>query len=69
MNVHALYILELKTSKKKFPPVRLSARPSVCMSVSVSVCLLGRLKNLSGCKITFIRVSASKQNLVHVFYV
>ena len=54
MNVHDLYILELKTSKKI--PVRLS------------VCLLGRLKNFSGCTITSEGVSVSKQNLVGVVY-
>ena len=57
MNVHVSYVLEHETSKKSFP--------SVCLYVRTS----GRLQNLFGCTITFEGVSASKQNLVGVFYV
>ena len=53
MNVHILYVLELKTSKKEFP----------------SVCMYIRLCVPSWCTITFEGVSASKQILVDVFYV
>ena len=67
MNVHVLYVLELKTSEK------ISARLSVCMYVCLSVrryvCTLGRLQNLSGCTITFEVISTSKLNLVGVFNV
>ena len=58
MNVHELYVLEHKIRKKKF-------RLSICLSV----CTLGDLQKFSGCTITFEEVSASKQNLVGVFYV
>ena len=71
MNFHVLYVLELKKSKKMSarPPVHPSARLFVRPSVCLSVCMLGRLKNLSGCPITFQGVSASKQDLVGAFYV
>ena len=58
MNVHVFYVLELKTKEQKF-------RLSIC----ISVCTLGHLCVLSGCKITFEGVRASNQNWVGVFYV
>ena len=62
MNVHVLYVLERKTSKKNC--VRRSVRPSVCMSVGLSGCTI-----LAVDTITFEGVSGSKQNLVSIFYV
>ena len=66
MNVHVLYVLEHKTSKKKFcPPVRPSVRLPACLSVCLSVCTW----TFAVDTITFEGVSGSKQNLVCVFYV
>ena len=56
-NVHHLYVLEDKTSEKKFP--------SVCLSVWMYV----RTWTFHVDTITFEGVSGSKQNLVGVFYV
>ena len=56
-NVHGLYALEDKTSKKKFP--------SVCLSVWMYV----RTWTFHVDTITFEGVNGSKQNLVGVFYV
>ena len=56
-NVHGLYVLEDKTSKKKFP--------SVCLSVWMYV----RTWTFLVDTITFEGVNGSKQNLVGVFYV
>ena len=57
MNVHVLYMLKDKSSKKKFP--------SVCLSV----CLYVRTWTFHVDTITFEGISGSKQNLVGVFYV
>ena len=57
-NVHDLYVLEDKTSKK-------NVRPSVCLYV----CLYVRTWTFHVDTITFEGVSESKQNLVGVFYV
>ena len=57
-NVHILYVLEDKTSKKNF-------RLSVCLSG----CLAVRTWTFHVDTITFEGVSGSKQNLVGVFYV
>ena len=54
MNVHVLYVLEDKTSKKKF---------------RLSVCLSGCTWNFAVDTIIFEGISGSKQNLVGVFYV
>ena len=65
MNVHVLYILEHKMSKKN----------SVCLSVCLFVCLYGctyvrgSTWILAVGTIAFEGVSGSKQNLVGVFYV
>ena len=56
-SVHVLYILEDKTSKKKFP--------SVCLSGYLAV----RTWTFHVDTITFEGVSGSKQNLTDVFYV
>ena len=56
-NVHDLYVLEDKTSKKKFP--------SVCLSVWIYV----RTWTFHVDTITFEGVSGSKWNSVGVFYV
>ena len=61
INVHVLYILEDKTSKKKF-------RLSVCLSVCLEVWLYIRTWTFAVDTITFEGVSGSKQNLVGVFY-
>ena len=58
INVHDLYVLEDKTSKKNF-------RPSVCLSVWMYV----RTLTFHVDTITFEGVSGSKQNLVGVFHV
>ena len=60
-NVHVLYVLEDKTSKKKFP--------CVCLSICPSGCLAVRTWTFHVNTITFEGVSGSKQNLVGVFYV
>ena len=57
MNVHVLYVLERKTSTKKFPYVYLSVRLSAGRWV------------LSVETITFEEVTGFKQNLVGVLYV
>ena len=62
MNVHVLYVLEDKTSKKKF-------RLSICLSVCLSVRMSGCTWTFATDTITFEGVSGSKQNLVGVFYV
>ena len=59
MNVHVLYVLEDKTSKKKY----------FRLSVGLSVCLSGCTWTFAVDTITFEEVSESKQNLVGVFYV
>ena len=59
-NVHVLYVLEDKTSKKNS---RLSIRPSV----RLSGCLAVRTWTFHVDTITFEGVSGSKQNLVGVF--
>ena len=76
MNVHVLYVLEDKTSKKKISvclsvclPVRLSACPLVCLSVCLSVWPYVRTWTFAVDTITFEGVSGSKQNLVGVSYV
>ena len=56
-NVHDFYVVEDKTSKKKFP--------SVCLSVWMYV----RTWTFHGDTITFEGVRGSKQNLVGVFHV
>ena len=56
-NVHDLYVLEDKTSKKKFP--------SVCLSG----CTYVRTWTFHVDTITFEGVSGSKKNLVGLFYV
>ena len=56
-NVHDLYVLEDKTSPKKFP--------SVCLDVWMYV----RRWTFHVDTITFKGVSGSKQNLVRVVYV
>ena len=61
MNVHVLYMLKDKRSKKKFP--------FVCMSVCLSVWMYVRTWTFHVDTITFEGVSGSKQNLVSVFYV
>ena len=61
-NVHVLYVLEDKTSKKNF-------RLSVCLSECLEVWLYVRTWILAVDTITFEGVSGSKQNLVGVFYV
>ena len=58
-NVHVLYVLEDKTSKKN------NFRLSVCLSVGLSV----RTWTFHVDTITFEGVSGSKQNMVGVFYV
>ena len=55
INVHFLYVLEDKTSTKKFP--------SVCLSVRLSA----RTWTFDVYTITFEGVSGSKQNLMGVF--
>ena len=60
-HVHVLYVLEDKTSKKKFP--------SVCLSVCLSIRTYVRTWTFHVDTITFEGVSGSKQNLVGVFYV
>ena len=57
-NVHVLYVLEDKTSEKKFPSICLAG---VCRSVCTS--------NFAVDTITFEGISGSEQNLVGVFYV
>ena len=59
MNVHVLYVLEDKTSKKKY----------FRLSVGLSVCPSGCTWTFAVDTITFEEVSESKQNLVGVFYV
>ena len=59
-NVHVLYVLEDKTSKKKI---------SVCLSVCLSSSLAVRPWIFHVDTITFEGVSGSKQNLVGIFYV
>ena len=54
MNVHVLYVLELKTSKKNF---------------RLSVCLTVRTWTLAVETITLEGVNGSKRNLVGVLYV
>ena len=57
MNLHVLYVLEDKTSKKKCLSVRLSVYLSVCTwTFAVNT-------------ITLEGVNGAKQNLVGVFYV
>ena len=58
MNIHVLYVLELKTNTKKF-------RLSVCLYKGTINCL----QNLSGSTITFEEMSAFKQIFLSVFYV
>ena len=60
-NVHDFYVLEDKTSQKKFP--------SVCLSVWMSVWMYVRTWTFDVDTITFEGVSGSKQNLVGVFHV
>ena len=60
-NVHVLYVLEDKTSTKKFP--------SVCLSVCLSDYLAVHTWTFHVDTITFKGVSGYKQNLVGVFYV
>ena len=59
-----LYFVCLRTQIKQK-----NFRLSVYLSVFLYVRTLGRLQNFSGFTITFEGVSASKQNLVGVFYV
>ena len=61
MNVHVLYVLEDKTSKKNF-------RLPVYVYVCLSVCLFVRTWTFHVDTITFEGVSGYKQNLVGVFY-
>ena len=65
MNVYVLYVLEDKTSNKKFPSVCLS----VWMFVWISVWMSGCTWTYAVHTITFEGVSGSKRNLVGVFYV
>ena len=63
MNVHVLYTLKDKRSKKK------NFRLSVCLSVCLYVFMYVRTWTFHVDTITFEGVSGSKQNLVGVFYV
>ena len=60
-NVYDFYVLEDKTSQKKFP--------SICLSVCLDVWMYVRTWTFHVDTITFEGVSGSKQNLVGVFYV
>ena len=60
-NVYDFYVLEDKTSKKKFP--------SVCLSVCLDVWMYVRTWTFHVDTITFEGVRGSKQNLVSVFHV
>ena len=60
-NVYDFYVLEDKTSKKKFP--------SVCLSICLDVWMYVRTWTFHVDTITFEGVSGSKQDLVGVFYV
>ena len=60
-NVHDFYVLEEKTSQKKFP--------SDCLSVCLDVWMYVRTWTFHVDTITFEGVSGSKQNLVGVFHV